>query len=949
MVQILRHFMVWWRSLTNKNYREFMNRFEMPFGRKLLLASLIPLLVLSFALLTADFIALRNAQNALHKNTFDLANRLLSHIEPLTEQPIDQKKFMLIADILLSDTHIVGLSLSNDKNAVIFQAGIPVHTGSLVDSEQQNLHPQPQNDGNWITTIPNANQTWTLVLDDESNQLELYQNLLTHLIIFGISISILILSYLRIKKNFFGPIYTLSHYLLSLKLSPHHAIPSQTELSYLFNCAQQINELIESLNQSQLEMRNTFEAAINDFKESLESVEIQNIEMDLARKSAIQAERVKSEFLIHASSDLLEPLRQCLRAIQQLSRIPVEPEQADYTQNIETTLRGIIGLAQDIADFSRLENGKFQLEVKSVQIRQIAHDALTLYAPMAAASNSRILSIIQPEVSDILLGDPRRLQQVLGNLVNRVLNHGMHGNIAIKVSVMRSESSAQILKFSVIDCNGGFDDDFILQFKRLINGKNVESPSNKGSALGLSITRNLVEKMGGELGIELEPADQPCIWFTARFQIPENRLHTTPAIIPLKGCSILVIDEQPASRLEMTTLLHSLGAQYLEVTRMDDLGPHLPRWADFKPQIAIVDILNHANEFDKQKTLDTIALCNEKLGISCVVVASGPTASNLQKDLDPINARVINRPLLPGKLHQVLAHQLTITPILSAINSTPKIIPQIASKHNHRILVVDDTPSNTKLVAEFLKQLPIDVVTCANGADALSHCREKRFDLIFMDIQMPDADGFAVTAKIRELELGETRTPIVALTAQSAGENKTKYIVGGMDDYLSKPVNYEDLIQLIGKWIGKKFIPVETQPAKSTQAATQTSNEETEPAQQPVVILQECLKLAKDNPLLARDMLQMLIDDLAQNPADLSHLFTTHNWPQLQDYAHKLYGGACYCGVPALKQAAQMLDRSLQQGKLDNLETQINTLQFEIQRLVTWSNEYDLNALFELA
>jgi two-component system sensor histidine kinase BarA len=289
-----------------------------------------------------------------------------------------------------------------------------------------------------------------------------------------------------------------------------------------------------------------------------------------------------------------------------------------------------------------------------------------------------------------------------------------------------------------------------------------------------------------------------------------------------------------------------------------------------------------------------------------------------------------------------------MAPVLNVVNSVPKIIPNLTSEHSHRILVVDDTPSNTKLVAEFLKQCPVEVITCDSGTHAIALCSGQRFDLIFMDIHMPDADGFAVTAKIRELEIGETRTPIVALTAQSGLENKTKYIVGGMDDYLSKPVNYEDLIQLIAKWLGKKFLPPATDNPSSPKPANPTTHLAA-PSNQPVVIVHECLKLAKDNPALARDMLQMLIDDLKQNAVDLFQLLANHNWPELQHFAHKLYGGACYSGVPALKEAAQLLDRDLQSGQLDNLEHKIAQLHLEIQRLLDWSENYDLDALFELA
>ncbi|HMW48219.1 MAG TPA: response regulator [Marinagarivorans sp.] len=912
----------------------------------MLWASILPLGVLSCILLLADILALHTAQRHIYQNSFELAHRLLTQFELLSDQPIDHKKFNQLADILLSDSEIVGLSLSDEKNQIVYQAGVASHPHNALAGKTPRRN-NPQNaDENWLVQIPNGAYTWTLVVDDERIHVAFYQNLLFHLIIFGASLLILMFIYVQTKAKFLGPIRTLTHYLLSLKLSPHHAIPDPNQLSFLNDCALLMNEVIENLNRAQDDLRNSYEAALSDFKESLESVEIQNIEMDMARKEAIQAERVKAEFLMHASSDLLDPLRQCLGAIGQLSRTTMTAEQADYINNLETTLRGIIGLAQDIVDFSRLENGKFQLDVKNVQVRQVVHEALSFYAPLAATKSNRVLSIIQPDVMEILLGDPRRLQQVLGNLINQALNHGRQGNIAIKVSVVRAETSAQLVKFSVINYSGGFDDDFVAHFKRLLESKHGDFAITQGTALGLSIARNLVEKMGGTLGIDLEPADQPSIWFTARLQVPQSRLQQPATLAPLKGCHVLVIDEQPASRLELTTLLTSLGANFLEVTAMDDLVHQLPRWREFKPQIAVVDVLNRANQFDKEATLTTIAQCNELLGISCLVVTSSTTTGSIQKDVDPINAGIITRPLLPGKLHQALAHQISVTPILGAINSTPKVIPSLKPSFSHRLLVVDDNPSNTKLIAEFLKPFPLEVVTCSSGASALALCRERRFDLVFMDIQMPDADGFAVTAKIRELELGDTRTPIVALTAQNAAENKTKYIVGGMDDYLSKPVSYEELVQLLSKWLGKKF----TRPAAPPSAppAPLPALEQAEVSHQPVVVVQESLKLAKDNAALARDMLQMLIESLQQEPVDWAQLLADNNWGELQNAAHKLYGGACYCGVPALKEAAHALDRDLQLGQLDTIEHKVALLCREIQRLLDWSEDYDLDALFEL-
>lgn len=889
---------------------------------------------------------LHTAQRQIYQNSFELAHRLLAQFEILNDQPIDAKKFSQLADILLSDSEIVGLNLSDEHSHIIHQAGVVSHTGAQLSNSSRRGNTAAADD-NWEVRIPSGDHTWTLIMDDERIHVAFYQNLLFHLIIFGALLLILMLIYAQTKAKFLNPIRTLTQYLLSLKLSAHHAVPAEDQLSFLNDCAHLINEVIENLNRAQDELRNSYEAALSDFKESLESVEIQNIEMDLARKEAIQTERVKAEFLMHASSDLLEPLRQCIGAIGQLSRTGMNDEQADYINNLETTLRGIIGLAQDIVDFSRLENGKLQLDVKNVQVRQVVHEALSFYAPLAATKSNRVLSIIQPDVMEILQGDPRRLQQVLGNLINQALNHGRQGNVAIKVSVARAEANAQLVKFSVINYSGGFDDDFVLHFKRLLESKPGDFAITKGMALGLSIARNLVEKMGGSLGIDLEPAGQPSIWFTARMQVPPSRLQPPTALAPLSGCNVLVIDEQPASRLELTTLLTSLGAQFIEVTRMDEVVEGLRPIREFKPQIAVLDVLNRANQFDKEATLATIARCNELLGISCLVIASGTTTGLLQKDVDPINAGIINRPLLPGKLHQALSHQISVTPILGAINSTPKVIPSLTANFSHRILVVDDNHANTKLVAEFLKPFALDVVTCDSGATAVALCRERRFDLILMDIQMPDADGFAVTAKIRELELGDTRTPIVALTAQNAAENRTKYIVGGMDDYLSKPVSYEELVELLRKWLGKKFNP--TKAPRPAPLAPLPEPDEPERHPSPVVVVQESLRLAKDNAALARDMLQMLIDSLKEEPVDWAQLLAEHNWSALQNAAHKLYGGACYCGVPALKEAAQELDRDLQRGQLDRVEHKIALLNREIQRLLDWSDDYDLDALFEQA
>lgn len=258
-----------------------------------------------------------------------------------------------------------------------------------------------------------------------------------------------------------------------------------------------------------------------------------------------------------------------------------------------------------------------------------------------------------------------------------------------------------------------------------------------------------------------------------------------------------------------------------------------------------------------------------------------------------------------------------------------------------RVLAVDDHRANRLLVGELLRTLGVETTVAASGEEALHLWRKQEFDLIFMDIQMPDMDGIAATRRIREEESkgkDHRRIPIVALTAHAGAEEKTRLLSAGMDDYLSKPVTEAQLSHMIKRWM--KILA----PAAPAQ---QESGRDPRP-----VDIGESLGLSNGNPKLARDLLQMLLDGLAADERELNRLHGEGDHRELFELAHRLHGACCYCGVPRLREAAARVQEQLrplqEQSEADIDRGRVEALAREIRALRDWAPEQDLDALFGL-
>ncbi|SMF35931.1 two-component system, NarL family, sensor histidine kinase BarA [Alteromonadaceae bacterium Bs31] len=732
-------------------------------------------------------------------------------------------------------------------------------------------------------------------------------------------------------------------------------IPESTEAVY--------NELVTGINQlaklqkiSQNDLQHNIEQSTAELRETLETVEIQNIELDLARKTALQASRVKSEFLANTSHEIRTPLNGIIGFSELLKKTELNSQQAEYLETIDESAKGLLTIINDILDFSRLEIGKLTLEYKPVRLRQVIEDSLRLQAPSAHEKKLRLLTVIDHDIPEHLLGDPLRLKQVLSNLLSNAIKFTNTGHILVSISKEDGADNQITLQFRITDSGIGLNQD---QQEKLFDAftqlDSSESRAHGGTGLGLAIAKGLVDRMNGQIGVESEPGKGATFWFTSTLGRNPNAAYSSGGYLTgtLRNIRAVVYDCSTMSRAEITHYIRGWGAEVSEISRFEDIEAKTEEACRTgQVHLAILDAQINQKTFDKTKLRRVIDVLNQDYSIPVIVLASPLIQRLIEPALVGSHSTCILRPLFCNRLHQTVCEQLGIIIPESDSDTGSSSSKRKVPEREISILAVDDNPANLRLVCELLKDLEVNVVAVNNGAEALSLCAKQKFDLILMDIQMPGMDGLEATKELRKRENPDHRTPVVALTAHAVNEQKAKLLLAGMDDYLTKPVSETELKHIIDRWVSRnphRNTHTESNTLPSSEAELIDDNfDESEK----LINIALALTLSKNKPDLARDMLNMLLESLPQAKKDMATYLSEGNHRELQEVVHKLHGGCCYCGVPKLKKYSEELDVKLQSALQAEevpplLEQMIAHLNSVIDEMLLWRDSVDINALFQ--
>lgn len=740
--------------------------------------------------------------------------------------------------------------------------------------------------GQRISDTPGKTPVW-LVIEMDNQPLELARyRILIALVITGLMTLLLLLLCLNFySRRWIAPMYEIRMQLQRLNadtLDQHMVINSTGELRLL---QRDIANVVKRLHFSFLELKEHTEQTEEDLRRTLDTLEVQNITYRQARDQAISSNQAKSVFLANISHELRTPLNSIDGFIHLLLRQQnLNNEQNLYLQTIRKSSAHLLALINDVLDFSKIDAGKLELETAPFDLEEAVFDVMDMLSPLAAQKHIAMAFYYADNIPQQVIGDALRFKQILTNLISNAIKFTPDGEIIVRVRMEHEDIGQCLLHFSVQDSGIGLSGtDRKKLFESFSQGDASVTRQFGGTGLGLAISKQLVHLMHGQIGFEDNQERAPTekgstFWFTAQFVVDEDYEIEHPHFEHLQVVSYLA---HPATASVLRYYLENYHVPHIETQSILDLFSRL-KHLDQKDNTWL--IVDHSG--------DTEALLKEiRSRYQGNLAVYGYQMTLEPNMLNEYRARPLYQPLSRSGLIQLLNDQ----PIFEEEQ-------QDFNGQGLHILAVDDHLPNLIVLEALLGELNVRTTKALSGQEALNLIQEridqklKPFDLVFMDIQMPVMSGIDTTRAIRSLEStldGEMQLPIIALTAHALADEKQKLLKVGMNDYVTKPIQMEQIIQILTQWTKNNFA------AKALEKDHHVVAEALDPQ---ILNWQQSLQLAANKEDLAQDLLKMLVDSFPTELDEMQQLIELEDFPQLEHVLHRLYGATRYVGTPKLQQ-----------------------------------------------
>lgn len=790
----------------------------------------------------------------------------------------------------------------------------------------------------------------TVEMSHVRTEKETYKALLISLLLVlgGVLLSLVIA--LRLSRAFTDPVFELNEAVARLKegkLDTRVYTGAGPEFEQLESG---LNAMAGELSKAQAEMQQNIDQATEDLRETLETIEIQNIELDFARKEALEASRIKSEFLANMSHEIRTPLNGIIGFTELLLKSPLPRQQRDHLSTIRKSSEILLTIINDILDFSKIEAGKLILDRIPFQLRDIVEEVMVMLAPAAHGKNLDLVPLVYNDVPDNIMGDPLRVKQVITNLVNNAIKFTQTGEVVLRASLEEEDKEGNriTLRLSITDSGVGLSR---AQQQSLFNAFSQADASTArqygGTGLGLAISKRLVEEMGGKIGLESELGKGSTFWFTLTSELSS----TGEAIAPkdaLRGERVIYLEQQKTTGLAVEHMLREWG---MTVDRVSSPGAMQEQIEEAQKEqagyaVALLGITRHLlNSSQYCSLVRTLELERD-----CRTLLLTPTLETHDTPLSGLASGHLTKPVCRDSLYDellLLVHGISSGPRQLPLPSAPRESVE-QSDRAPRVLAVDDNEANLKLVLTLLHDCRIEAEGASSGFEALSKARQQPFDLVFMDLQMPGMDGVETTERLRGLDSNSHRTRIIALTAHALAEEQDRLVRQGFDGYLAKPISNSQLIDIIYDYTGyscdagpgSAYLPVPE--VRDTRRALRPS---TRKKQADCVSIAESIQLAAGKSDLAEELFSMLIEQIRTDLDRVTRLWDNGEREELLECVHKLHGATRYCGVPELRAAASQVETALKCASAD-IEYQKDQLIVAMERLQTWSEQTDWQQMF---
>ncbi|MFP4474930.1 MAG: response regulator [Desulfatibacillaceae bacterium] len=638
----------------------------------------------------------------------------------------------------------------------------------------------------------------------------------------------------------------------------------------------------------------------------------------IAKEEAEKANRIKSEFLANMSHEVRTPMNGVLGMTELLAGTGLTPEQSDYVETIQASAENLMTVINDILDFSKMEAGKLEMEILDFDLSRVLDGVSDVLAMRAHEKGLELVSLVNPDVPMYLRGDPGRLRQVLLNIAGNAVKFTEKGEVVVEAALEREREDRATVRFTVTDTGIGIPED--VQSSLFTPFTQADASTTRrfgGTGLGLSISARLVEMMGGEIDFESTPGAGSRFRFTVTFEKQDGaRTRTEPASGGLEGLRVLAVDDNRTNLKWLSLLLESWGCHHDKA----DGGPQaLGRLfqalaEDNSYDVALVDMqMPDMDGLDLGSRIHGDELLSKtRLVMLTSINMDGQTTRLQRAGYDAFLTKPVK--------HKDLRQCLMMVSGRSGPDSGRQgiITEQALADHpcfKARVLLAEDNAINQKVTLQILGKMGLDVEVANNGVEALDILRREPFDLVLMDCQMPEMDGYEATRAIREAadKALPRNIPVIALTASAMKGDREKCLAAGMDDYLAKPIQPGVLARKLSRYLGGAH------PGENSADGAFAD---------PTVRLKDFF----DEPEAIADVVREFVADLAGFLDSMRMNARSRDLAGLRQTAHQIVGASASVGAEGIKACARALEHVGDDAEEQDLVQWIDRMEGEFKQ-----------------